>query len=147
MKHRNEPESQGSKSVADIERLMHAHAGNEPAFSGLQQRLNAIPDQYPRQPASRLLSQLLATLWPKDVVASWRVGRLAFMALLPMALGISLGQVLPENSDALMVSTETEWYYLAFGDVSNDISASDLAEMEAGAETGAGGSGAGERTP
>ena len=142
MKHRNQHESKESESVAEIERLMHAHAGKEPAFSGLHQRLNAIPDQYPRQPENRLLGQLLETLWPSEAVASWRLGRLAFMALLPMALGMSLGQVFPEDSEVLRVSTETEWYYLAFGDVSSDISASDLADMEAGA-----GAIAGEEAP
>jgi hypothetical protein len=138
MKDHDQHEGTETESAVDIARLMHAHAGKEPAFSGLQQRLSAIPDQYPRQQGNRLFTQLLQTLWPQNVVASWRVGRLAFMALLPMALGVSMGQVLPENSEALLVSTETEWYYLAFGDVASDITASDLAEMEAGVEAVAG---------
>lgn len=142
MTDRDQHESTETKRVEEIQRLMHAHAGKEPAFPGLQQRLSAIPGQYPRQQNNRLLAQLLHALWPSNVVSSWRVGRLAFMALLPMALGVSLGQVLPENSNEQLVSTETEWYYLAFGDVSTDMTVSDLAEMEGGLEEASG-----EETP
>ena len=48
-----------------------------------------------------------------------------------MALGVSIGQVLPSGTEEMTMTAETEWYYLAFGDVSSDIAAGELNEMEA----------------
>ncbi|GFZ81181.1 hypothetical protein GCM10011403_25430 [Pseudohongiella nitratireducens] len=118
-------------NTAEVTEMLKQHAADEPSFPGLQQRLNAIPDTYPRQSVSTLVTQLLATLWPEQLSANWRLSRLAFLALLPMALGVSIGQVLPSGTEEMTMTAETEWYYLAFGDVSSDIAAGELNEMEA----------------
>ncbi len=131
MKHRDH-QANHQPHEDELASMLSQLSGDEPAFSGLQQRLHAIPEQYPRQTVSSLVSQLLAMLWPPQLSSSLRFGRLAFLALLPMALGVSLGQVVPSDTQAAVMTAETEWYYLAFGDVSSELLAAELEEGETG---------------